>query len=668
MNSVPQTRRSLLTWLVMGLLFGLCGVLGFLQYRWIGEVSVAARDRLRASLQSSLSHLSQDFDAQVSQTCDLFLPADSPSNAAAVEREVAQRYRDAGGHRPGLLRQVCLAEPHGQTVALRTLNWQTGGFDDAPWPAEWQRARHRFESILPPPPRPDREFGGEPGMSRGGGPPPPPPPRQRPQPAPGVAGVFDTFSFETPVFGREEPEFSAGPGHPFDDAPGRPFNNGPGRTHEIAWVIFQLDAQNVRETVLPNLIRRDLNSSNEPSEADYEVTVVTQPPNSEVIYESEPGKSQSIRTAADASTPLFEAPRNPIRPIPEGRGPRDRGPEDRPPGNPGPPPDGRRGDGRKGGPGRGPQPEQARWIMTARHRAGSLEAAVARTRRANLAVTGVVLLLMVAAVGALIRFTRRAQHLAHLQMDFVAGVSHELRTPLTVIHTAAYNLQGRLSNDSKQVEKYGALIQKESARLKSLVEQILRFARAGAGHAIESSRPVAVETVIEEALQNNRELIESGGCTMERSIARGLPKIAGDAEALEQVVSNLIGNAIKYGTPANGGAASWIGITAAMSGSEAIEIRVADRGPGIPRAELDHVFEPFFRGARARDAQIRGTGLGLTLVKKIVEAHSGTISVRSDGVLGTEFIVRLPVATGPVPPRQDEPPLRESGIDQGAAN
>jgi signal transduction histidine kinase len=78
-----------------------------------------------------------------------------------------------------------------------------------------------------------------------------------------------------------------------------------------------------------------------------------------------------------------------------------------------------------------------------RHRAGSLDAAVARARRRNLAVTAGVLLLMAASVSTLIRFTRRAQRLAELQMEFVAGVSHELRTPLTVIHTAAYNLRGK---------------------------------------------------------------------------------------------------------------------------------------------------------------------------------------------------------------------------------
>jgi signal transduction histidine kinase len=94
--------------------------------------------------------------------------------------------------------------------------------------------------------------------------------------------------------------------------------------------------------------------------------------------------------------------------------------------------------------------------MFVRHRAGSLETVVARLRWRNLAVTAGVLLLMMASVGALITYTRRAQKLANLQMDFVAGISHELRTPLKVIHTAAYNLRGKLAANPAQVERYGS--------------------------------------------------------------------------------------------------------------------------------------------------------------------------------------------------------------------
>jgi signal transduction histidine kinase len=116
-------------------------------------------------------------------------------------------------------------------------------------------------------------------------------------------------------------------------------------------------------------------------------------------------------------------------------------------------------------------------------------------------------------------------------------------------------------------------------------------------------------------------------------------------------MENLIGNAAKYGaygssqgTPQGN---NWIGIFASKTTGNspaAVEIRVADRGPGIPADEQAHIFDPFFRGARAVQDQIHGTGLGLSLVKKIVEAHGGSIRVKSEPMKGAEFIVQLPAA------------------------
>src|SRR5205823_11721439 len=105
----------------------------------------------------------------------------------------------------------------------------------------------------------------------------------------------------------------------------------------------------------------------------------------------------------------------------------------------------------------------------------------------------------------------------------------------------------------------------------------------------------------------------------------------------------LFGNAVKYGMDGS----NWIGISASavVDGKDpAVEVRVADRGPGIPFDEQDHIFDPFFRGRRAVQDQVHGTGLGLNLVKKIVEAHGGTIRVKSEPMRGTEFVMRIPAA------------------------
>ena len=268
---------------------------------------------------------------------------------------------------------------------------------------------------------------------------------------------------------------------------------------------------------------------------------------------------------------------------------------------------------------------------------------MASTRRWNLAVSGAILALILATIFMLVRFSRRAQQLAELQIQFVAGVSHELRTPLTVIRTAAFNLQGRMASRPEQVQKYGGLIQAESEKLTALVEQVLRFASTTAGHAIRTREPVAMETIVQDGLRFD--LADSGaaGVAVEREIAPNLPLVLADELALRQALQNLVDNALKYGT--EGG--NWIGVFVSHveeHGSSGVEIRIADRGPGIPLEEQESIFDPFFRGQRAVQDQVHGSGLGLYLVKKIIEAHGGTIRVRSEPMKGTEFLIRIPAA------------------------
>ena len=274
--------------------------------------------------------------------------------------------------------------------------------------------------------------------------------------------------------------------------------------------------------------------------------------------------------------------------------------------------------------------------MYAQHHAGSLELLVERTKRRNMAAAGALLVLIVAAGILLIAASRRAQRLADQQMSFVAGVSHELRTPLSVIRTAAYNLRGKISKQPESVERYGRLIQDESEKLGAMVEQILRFASSEAGRVIREPSPTHAETIVDAALASMRDEIERRGAEVERRISPAIPPILADADALQRAIRNLIENALKYG----GG---WIGVSVAAAGA-CVEIRVADRGSGIPADELSRIFEPFFRGRAPLAEQIHGTGLGLSLVKKIVEAHGGSVAVDSDPSRGTEFIVRIPAA------------------------
>jgi signal transduction histidine kinase len=411
------------------------------------------------------------------------------------------------------------------------------------------------------------------------------------------------------------------------EPPGRrgSFPSGPRQTGAL---IVELDPDYLRSVVLPDALKHHLGAG---GVLDYQAEVLTQTNPPSIVYRSDPAEPKGVAASADASIGFFNLQFDPAfqtggraGDAAPGRG---RGP----------------GDMRDPGPGRGPGGGFGRWQLFVRHRAGSLEAVVYRSRMRNLAVTSGVLLLMFASLAAIVRFTRRSQKLAELQMEFVAGVSHELWTPLTVISTAGYNLRGKLSRDPAQVERYGALIQQESGRLKDLVGQVLRFAGANAGRVVGEFEPLSAEHVIADAIESSRFSVEVSQCAVETTIEPGLPLLLGDPVSLKHALQNLIVNAAKYGTKGS----NWIGVfaskAAARNGTQ-VEIRVVDRGPGIPSSEQRHIFDPFFRGKRALQNQIHGTGLGLSLAKRIVEAHGGAIAVRSEPAGGTEFVVRLPIA------------------------
>jgi len=272
-----------------------------------------------------------------------------------------------------------------------------------------------------------------------------------------------------------------------------------------------------------------------------------------------------------------------------------------------------------------------------KHRAGSLELAVAGTRHANLAISFATLLIMGAALIIVLITTRRAQSLAHAQMEFVAGVSHELRTPLSVICSAADNLADGVITNEQGIRRYGTVIRAEGRRLAAMVEQILRFAGIQSGRANYELQTTAIGSVVERAVAACQPDIEKAHCAVETTLAPELPTVQADPTALVHAFRNLIDNAIVHAASGH-----WVGISACgRNGS--VEIRVMDHGPGIPARERARIFDPFVRGRRATDDQIHGFGLGLALVKRIVEAHEGTVSCDT-GERGATFTVTLPAA------------------------
>jgi signal transduction histidine kinase len=156
-------------------------------------------------------------------------------------------------------------------------------------------------------------------------------------------------------------------------------------------------------------------------------------------------------------------------------------------------------------------------------------------------------------------------------------------------------------------------------------------------------RPVEVAELIEQTLAACQTQIIESGCRVEKEVASNLPPVMADAAALRHALQNLLSNALKYG-----GEGRWVKLAAqAQTGEQGTEvsITVEDRGLGIPPSDLPHIFEPFYRGREVVAAQIRGNGLGLSLVKHIVEAHRGRVSVTSAPGRGSAFTVHLPAAT-----------------------
>lgn len=232
--------------------------------------------------------------------------------------------------------------------------------------------------------------------------------------------------------------------------------------------------------------------------------------------------------------------------------------------------------------------------------------------------------------------------LAQMQMDFAASVSHELRTPLAVLCSAVDNIADGVVSGKEQLARYGTVIRNQSRQINGLVNQVILFVSTQEGKGRYAMVPLAVGDIVESAISGTTELIRKAGFTLELYVEPDLPQVMGDLQALSQCLQNLITNALKYGEKGR-----WIQVRASEGGTKdhrEIRISVQDRGKGIDRTELHHIFEPFYRAEAAVSEQIHGTGLGLPIAKSLAEAVGGRLSVTSEVGAGSTFTVHLPVA------------------------
>jgi signal transduction histidine kinase len=275
---------------------------------------------------------------------------------------------------------------------------------------------------------------------------------------------------------------------------------------------------------------------------------------------------------------------------------------------------------------RGHPPLQAsspgeQWQLVAQHPAGSLEEAVVSWRRRNLAISLGLLTILAGSMALIFSGARRSKALAKMQMQFVAGVSHELCTPLAVINTAAENLADGIVENAEQMQEYGTLIRAQGHRLARLVDEVLLFTAGRFGLSGYDLAPVEVAPMITQSLSTSEGNLRDAGFSVSKEIDDQLPAIVADSSAVVTCIENLVSNAVKYST-----SSKWIAIRAYEASSDSkpeVRIGVEDKGIGISAADLAHIFEPFYRVQSVRDNQIRGVGLGLYLVKRMMEDMGG---------------------------------------------
>ncbi len=393
---------------------------------------------------------------------------------------------------------------------------------------------------------------------------------------------------------------------------------------------MQFDRGYIEKDLLPTLAGRYFASG---GEFDYCVVVTTRREPRTVVYRSDP--ADGLHPTPDASAGLLEVRFDQLdsgllRPgdssLPAFLARR-------------PPRDARRGAFRP------PAVDRGYWEVGVTHRTGSLEQVVAHTRHRNLMISFGTLLLLGASAAMVALSSQRARRLAAQHVEFVAGVSHELRTPVAVVCAAGENLADGLVRDPPEVRVYGATIRDEGRRLAEMIEQVLEFAGIDSRERQGVREPVAVTGLVDEALKACAGTIADSRIDVELKIATGLPAVIGDrrrpaarpAEPHPELRPPRRRRALDRDlrASARGGRA---GRTSCAS-----PCAIAARGSRAARSAGSS--RPSIGGGRPWPRAVSGSGLGLSLVQRIMDAHGGTVEVESTPGAGSAFSLVLPAAT-----------------------
>jgi len=220
-----------------------------------------------------------------------------------------------------------------------------------------------------------------------------------------------------------------------------------------------------------------------------------------------------------------------------------------------------------------------------------------------------------------------------VRRDFVANISHELKTPIGAVSLLAEALHYS-ADDPEQVRSFAATLEQEGHRLADMTNDIIELTRLQSIGTIEDPDPVPIDRVVEQALSTNKVLAEKSDITLVAS-AKSNAYVMGDFSSLVTAVHNLVRNAVTY---SRGPGRVGVGVTAK---NKLVEISITDQGQGIAEADLERIFERFYRSDPARSRDTGGTGLGLAIVKHVVNNHKGEVRVWSQLGKGSTFTIRL---------------------------
>ena len=253
----------------------------------------------------------------------------------------------------------------------------------------------------------------------------------------------------------------------------------------------------------------------------------------------------------------------------------------------------------------------------------------------------VIVVLMLLGAFLIARDISREAETTRVKTEFVHNISHELKTPLTLIRLYSETLQRKEKLPEKEKQEAYEIITKESERLSHLINNVLDFSRIEMGRKEFNFKNGNLANVISDTLESYRYHLEKKGFTVTSEIASDIPDMDFDEEAISSVLVNLLSNAIKFSPKKKE-----VTIRLFKDGENAV-LKVEDKGIGIEPKDLSKIFERFYRCEHQVVSETRGSGLGLTLVRHIVEAHGGTIGVKSVPDKGSVFTIILPIS-GPI--------------------